>query len=371
MNRSLYVPTLAALIMAAAATSASGQTSEPVSETAEATKARLAAYLPADTASTSGLAGPSIQFRAESDSSEAAIVLGRVQEIGWIDAWSVRFATPIQKGETSGNFITDDGLTGSSSVRVSLTHVSQLPRFATSRSDRLAIANRAIETCKSRARLAAAAEACARLTFDEMPAYLMPDDAARLADSAFETANIWLWTAALEVGHQEIAWRDALSLAEEKTQRTPYAFSVSGGVSLGRSESQQPFYLGGGFELSRKYPGVDSRTLCAPPPAAGPQECFSGRFGAPEPRDSQVIHFVGRFQEVAGTPFAVELKPAYDLNNDIAELAATLYFVPDSTGGLRGGLRARWRTEDDDPLTEDERFTFGVFVGAPFSLGAQ
>lgn len=371
MNRSRLVPTVAALVMAAAATSASGQTSEPASETAEATRTRLATYLPADTASTSGLAGPSIQFRAESDSSEAAIVLGRVQESGWLDAWSVRFATPIQKGETSGNFITDDGLTGSSSVRVSLSHVSRLPRFATSVLERRALANRAIETCKRRAELAAAVEACPGLTFDQLTAYLTPDEAARLADSAFDSANIWLVTAALEVGHQEIAWRDPLSLVEQETQRTPYAFSVSGGVSFGREEGRQPFYLGGGIELSREYPAGASRTLCGPPPAAGPQECFTGRFGRPEARDSQVIHLVGRVQELAGAPFAVELKPAYDVNNDIAELAATLYFVPDSNGGLRGGLRARWRTEDDDPLTEDERFTFGVFVGAPFSLGSQ
>ncbi|HYD27328.1 hypothetical protein [Brevundimonas sp.] len=367
MTRSLSFPVLASLIMAAAATAAIGQ--ERVS--ADAAQSRLAGQLPADVAWTSGLAGEAIQFRAESDSSEAAIFIGDTREGGWVNAWSLRFATPIQKGESSTNFITESGLSGSSSVRMTLSHVSGSPPFATPVAEQLTLGRQAIDACVGKSVTAAAREACSNLTFSDLREYLPEHLRSRLADPNFESANIWVWTAALEVGHQEIDWRDPLSLAEQETQRTPYALSLSGGVSLGRGHGEQPFYVGGGVELAREYPAGDSRTLCAPPPAVGPQECFTGRFGAPEARDSQVIHLVGRFQEVAGAPFAVELRPAYDLRNDVAELAATLYLVSGSDGGLRGGLRARWRTEDDDPLTGDERFTFGVFVGAPFSLGSQ
>lgn len=377
MSRFICAQALAALAMAAAPTAAAGQ--EPLSapetaadlaaaDAADAAQSRFASQLPVETALTSGIAGPSVEFRAEGDASEAAIFIGDTRDSGWFNAWSVRFATPIQKGETSGNFITDGGLTGSSSVRVAVSRLSGNPPFATPLEEQRTLALQAIEAC-AREASTSDASACSDLSFARLRRYLPEHLRSRLADPNFEEATVRLWTVALEVGHQEITWRDPLSLAEQETQRTPYSLSASLGWSFDRDAV--PVYLGLGFELSREYPGVDDRTLCAPPPAAGPQECFTGRFGAPEHRDSQVAHFVGRFQRNWPIPFAVELKPAYDLNNDIAELAATLYFVPGADGGLRGGLRARWRTEDDDPMTEDERFTFGVFVGAPFSLGAQ
>ena len=59
------------------------------------------------------------------------------------------------------------------------------------------------------------------------------------------------------------------------------------------------------------------------------------------------------------------MRAAHDFESDVSGLEGTLYMIPGGDA-LRGGIRFKIQTEDDDPLTEDETSSIGLFVGKPF-----
>lgn len=271
---------------------------------------------------------PSANFelQAEAGDSEVAVALG-----GWAEhsssntEWTMRFSTPLGEDETSADFITDGGLSGSTAVRASYGWL----------------------------------------------AYGKPGSWG----GEGQRSSMWQVVVGGGVGHQNLEFRDPVTLGEKSVDRTPYAFSAAiGGEWLSRSFGRF-YYVGMGVEHTREYGGPDERTLCAPAPPAGLQECFAGSFGEPEARDTTAAFLLGRIQGDVNVfkhtvPFAVEMQPAYDFESGVTEVAATLFLLPDGDGRLRGGLRFRWRSADDDPTTDDDRFTVGAFIGVPFSLYA-
>ena len=271
---------------------------------------------------------PSANFelQAEAGDTEVAVVLG-----GWDEhrssntAWTVRLSTPLGEGESSADFITDGGLSGSAAVRASYGW----------------------------------------LNFGETASW----------GGEGQRASVWQVVVSGGVGHQNLEFRDPVTLGEGSVNRTPYALSAAIGGEWPSRAFALPYYVGIGVEHTREYRGADERTLCAPAPPAGLQECFAGSFGEPQAQDTTAAFLLGRIQGevkvLAHTvPFAVEMQPAHDFESGISELAATLFLLPDGDGRLRGGLRFRWRTADDDPATDDDRFSVGAFIGVPFSLYA-
>ncbi|MBG7616631.1 hypothetical protein IWC96_15250 [Brevundimonas sp. BAL450] len=274
-----------------------------------------------------GQADPSSNFeiQAEKDSAEVAIVLG-----GWDEStdsntrWTVRFSTPLGGGDRSADFITDGGLSGSTAVRASygwLLHGEPGPWGG------------------------------------EGP-----------------RAPVRQLIVSGGIGHQSLEFRDFGTLDKQEVSRTPYALSLSVGGEWPSRSFRFPYYLGFGVEHTREYRGSDERTLCGPMPTSGPQECFTASFGEPRAQDTTAAYFIGRVQGEnllgLGLPFAVEVQPAYDFESEVSEVATTLFLLPDGDGRLRGGLRFRWRSADDDPTTDDDHFAVGAFVGVPFSLYA-
>ncbi len=272
-------------------------------------------------------ADPSASFQvlAEADSAEVAVVLGDWDEHPYSNnAWTVRLSTPLA-GENSADFITDGGLSGSTAVRASFGW----------------------------------------LTYGEPGPW--PGGPPR--------ASVGQVVVTSGIGHQNLEFRDPVTLAKVEVSETPYALSVAaGGEWLFRS-IRVPYYVGFGVEHTREYRGPDERTLCAPTPPSGPQECFTASFGAPQAQNTTAGFLIGRVQSQVDVfrrtiPFAVEVQPAYDFESGVSELATTIFLLPDGDGRLRGGLSFRWRSADDDPATDDDNFTVGAFVGVPFSLYA-
>lgn len=272
------------------------------------------------------LPSANFELEAEAGATEVALVLG-----GWDEhpssntAWTVRLSTPLGDDDRSGDFITDGGLSGSTAVRASYGW----------------------------------------LNYGEPGAW----------GGQGQRARVWQVAVSGGAGYEALSFRDPLTLAKDSVARTPYAVSLAIGGEWPSPSIRFPYYLGVGVEHTREYEAPDKRTLCAPPPPAGPQECFTASFGAPQAQDTTAVYLLGRMQgEVKllahSIPFAVEVQPAYDFETGVREVAATLFLLPDGGGRLRGGLRVRWRSADDDPATDDDLFTAGAFIGVPFSLYA-
>lgn len=272
-------------------------------------------------------AGPPANFeiQAEADNAEVAVVLG-----GWDErsssnaAWTVRLSTPLVNGDSSADFITDGGLSGSTAVRASYGW----------------------------------------LTYGEPGSW----------GGEGRRAPVRQIVVSGGIGYESLEFREPGSLDKHAVSRVPYALSVSVGGEWPSRSFRFPYYVGFGVEHTREFRGPDERTLCAPVPVSGPQECFTASFGEPRAYDTTAAFLVARIQGEdgfgLGIPFAVEVQPAYDFESGVSELAATVFLLPDGDGRLRGGLRFRWRSADDDPTTDDDNFTVGAFVGVPFSLYA-
>jgi hypothetical protein len=185
-----------------------------------------------------------------------------------------------------------------------------------------------------------------------------------------DTAGIWTKVLSITagLGSKTYKFRDPLSLAKDSVDKTPFSVSIQyGGAPQVGSSWASGWYRGLGFEYSETYEAATARTLCSSPPT-GPIECFTGPYSAPERERRAVAYGLLRREGLSnrlGLSWGAQLKAAYDFESDVAGLEGTLYMIPGG-GALRGGIRFKIQTEDDDPLTDDETSSIGLFVGRPF-----
>lgn len=109
----------------------------------------------------------------------------------------------------------------------------------------------------------------------------------------------------------------------------------------------------------------DTTVICPVGPAPSVR-CLSGALGAPESERRLLTALELRHQHVTppGSLFpsiSVSAEFTYDHLNDEFGFDLPVYLVADDKGGLIGGVRLSYGTEDDEWIA-------GVFVGAPFSL---
>ena len=319
-----------------------------------------------------GFAGSGYVLSASSDSSSVAISLGRSWESGGfgVNNLSLKFSAPLDKSTGEGDFFAPGGLSKSTAVEIGYTRVvaPSAPLPGDSRA-RIAVIQDARAKCK--AALAADRQAaCEAMTYSALEeAGYVPADVRKLyADEAFLNGRVWTFGFTASVGHDEFDYRDPADFTSSSVQRTPYAASASFGLLPKRAFH----YLGAGLEFKQEYAAAKARTLCQAPPATGPQECVTASFARPERERTFDAFAVSRWRAelpvAGGLPLGIELKGAYDFEKEVFGLGGSIYLVGDDKGALRGGLRAGWQSDDDDPDTQDDNFTIGVFVGAPFSL---
>ena len=152
-------------------------------------------------------------------------------------------------------------------------------------------------------------------------------------------------------------------------EETPFSFSIQyGGAPQVGSSWTSGWYRGAGFEYSETYEEATAQTLCSPAPPTGPTECFTSPYSAPEMERRAVLYGLLRREGLSnrlGVSWGAQLRAAHDFESDVSGLEGTLYMIPGGDA-LRGGIRFKIQTEDDDPLTEDETSSIGLFVGKPF-----
>jgi hypothetical protein len=291
-----------------------------------------------------GFAGTGVVVSADTDKSDASITLSRSKDFQSSDgnragfnSWTIKGSTPLTgKDKTTANFITDEGLPGSYSVELAFTRVT-VPYIQ-----------------------------------GPDPDSLNGKGKIPLPPSTGEAHWLTALTLSGGIGRKGHDFRDPASptLAKQSVDKTAYHFGGQFGGLYGHAGS--PFdgwFIGAGGEYKVDYTDPDSQTLCTPPPATGAQECFTGPFGAPVRKPEATGYLLLRkstFLSAFDVPVGVQLKPAYDFENKVGGLEATLFFLPSGDAGLQGGVRVKLQTKDNDPKTKDKTATVGLFVGAAF-----
>ncbi|WP_334165359.1 hypothetical protein [Phenylobacterium sp.] len=360
--RSIAIPLLLGLAMAGPALAA------PATEAQRAVAARAAS--PSGDFR-GGVGGQGFVLSAGSEGSTAAFALERSWDDDGLNSGfttvGVKVSAPLDEDTEEGAFLLADGLAGSTAVEVSWKRF-----FAAASPPNMAVQHQVVsagrQACVKTSASDEARAACAEMDRDALIAakHITRDDWNRATNAAFLAKTFWVAGASASVGHDRFDYRDPSDFSELDGARTPWGLSVSGGALPGGKE----LYAGGGYEYRRQWVDAKKLTLCRTA-AGGLQDCVTAPVGRPVRKDTSALFAVVRRidrDSRLGVPYGLELKAAYDFENEISAATASLYLVGDGDGNLRGGLRAGWQGDDDDPATDDDNFTIGVFIGAAFSV---
>jgi hypothetical protein len=154
----------------------------------------------------------------------------------------------------------------------------------------------------------------------------------------------------------------ASSLSRETFDRNATAL----GVGIGYKYSPLPkndatsalsFLTKLSYRLESSFKESDPRHLCAPSSTgpAGTLECGDFVVGEPTSDRRNVVAFE-QWVSVAGVA-GIRLRISRDVDNSVTGFDAPIYVLPDGKGGIGGGVRIGYRSDDKKPR-------FSVFVGA-------
>jgi hypothetical protein len=363
MTRTHLLPVLAGAVLAAASPALAQEQPGPRLDSASAQTS--------DADFRTGFAGSGLIVEAGADKTDASIAISWSRESPTADAFrtiqgSIKATTPLGDDETSADFITDRGLAGVGSLEFNFSQLTtDRVRNAPSAARIMQIVASATAECLSQR---GPADVCESGDPDALQAYMTAEQ-----KQALEVDVSGIWTRVLSitagVGSRTYKFRDPLSLAKDSVDETPFSFSVQyGGAPQVGSSWTSGWYRGGGIEYSETYEEATAQTLCSPAPPPGPIECFTSPYSAPELERRAVVYGLLRREGLSnrfGMSWGAQLKAAYDFESEVAGLEGTLYVIPGGDA-LRGGIRFKIQTEDDNPLTEDETGSIGLFVGKPF-----
>lgn len=328
------------------------------------------------------IAPSAIALTAGADSSKVTVS----GSVSWDDigdrygftSLSLKLSAPLDDDDDNqSDVFSVDGQISGMSGEVTFTRTFLTERFRSPHTPRsLDLLDKGRKGCREDPRHKLSPDACDSATYRQVEEFLTEEERKLHADEAFYQAKVWNVGASGALGYDEHEYRDALTLEEASTERTPFSVKaffgqVGPAKSFGlASGGYVSWRLGAKYE--QDYKDATKRTLCKPAPATGPQECFTGPFAKPDRELTSSAYGVLRLIPTASESLVgfkgLEANSDYDFENDVFSIGGSLYLIADDKGQARGGVRARWKTNDDDPLTKDDNFTFGVFVGVPLGF---
>jgi hypothetical protein len=127
-------------------------------------------------------------------------------------------------------------------------------------------------------------------------------------------------------------------------------------------QTRTAFTLSASYE--RAYKAAKEATFCPPNPNNVVVRCTTAAGGPPVLNESLLLSAGLRhqFQSGALNGFAISPLLTYDVLDDAVGVDLPIYFIPNSDGGLSGGVRFGYRSDRDD------EFTAGIFIGAAFNI---
>jgi len=111
------------------------------------------------------------------------------------------------------------------------------------------------------------------------------------------------------------------------------------------------------YRREDSFKAADSRHLCTPSSVgpSGTLECADFVVGEPSPDNGNALS-VEQWMSIAGVA-GIRLKFSHDFTKDVSGWELPVYVIPDGKGGIGGGVRVGYRTDDKKPR-------FSVFVSA-------
>jgi hypothetical protein len=184
-----------------------------------------------------------------------------------------------------------------------------------------------------------------------------------------------LWAGGLELGwgYQDLAYYgDGVSaFADGKQSKRVLPWELAGSLAVHETGNARAHLLS--FKRQRTYESARARIRCPTGVADGSLDyvdCITGPVGEPTGRRAWVLGYELRYK---GSDFALSPSLAYNTRTEVASVGLPLYLVKsadDPKRPLNAGVRLDWSSRGDPSITGRERsaWTWGVFVGAPFSL---
>lgn len=200
--------------------------------------------------------------------------------------------------------------------------------------------------------------------------YLDDDDLRAISRSLdkWRNSSVTVVNLAGGAGYQEFEYLDPVGFGELSEDHTSFYASASVGFSF---STTSPF-VGFGYQYRHDYEDAAKRVICPPPAAPGTTvECKNAIFDLPE-RDVDhsvfgLIRIANLFGDARwGDAPIVELKAAYDFEDDIFSASLPVYFIMDDAGDFKGGVRVGWEERGNDP-NKDE-FSAGFFIVKSFDF---
>lgn len=321
-----------------------------------------------------GFAGSGVNLIADGDAKTVSLAASRV----WqgcrpnrlsTNAFSAKLSTDVSnKDDSSGSFVTDLGLAAGTSLEFTFSRFwGSNPPIRTRGPDRDALKATLLTRCLRKAVTKVEKDFCnsPTTTIGDLESHMTQAERRLMADP-WTSATSHLLAVTVGVSHKKFEFRNPMTLAKDDEKHEGWSAAVQYGQSrllgaLGRT------YVGAGASYKSEYKLPDARILCALPPAAAPQGCFEAAFAPPNRKERIALFGVGRSQDfkLLGVPAALQIKPAYEFNTHVWGIEGSLYFVPAKVG-LRGGIRLKVQTDDNDPNTDDDNRQLGFFVGSSF-----
>ncbi|EIZ77122.1 hypothetical protein WSK_4328 [Novosphingobium sp. Rr 2-17] len=283
-----------------------------------------------------------------------------------------------------GSFVSTDGFTGGTEAKLSFTQFNGKVDFG-GLPTAMAAAQEAKVRClaqqpsistaaKPEEQQKAVEEAekkCSAEAYDDggVPGFIERyyPEALREVSSAIFPGKVAYWGGSFGVNQTEFSYIDRAAFKKRDVSKFGFVSTAFGGVLLNEGQTS----VTGSFTYRRRYKAADSVELCqsATPPFT---QCLNGADGVPTRKNATILAIDLRYAIAADlwnyTRFAIAPRFSYDTTNELATVDVPVYLARDDTGQLRGGLRAIYT---DMPNLEGGRknnFTFGLFIGVPFSI---
>lgn len=284
---------------------------------------------------------------------------------------SVTFSAPLDKAnDNRTSLVTLDGLANGAKATVNWNFRSL--GFNTGGARTADLIQRAIAACGDRANGMSAAEC--RTSYENprpgapistrefIATYLGEDAALDFDEDGFaDVGFIGGLTASLN--YADFEFRD-IGTGEEVDQ-SKVGFGIGGHLGLVFPNDNNSVIAA--YEFQRSYKAADDEAFCPDDDdiEGSVLRCPIGPAGEPSVRTAHLASL--EFRHGGAGDFAIAPRFTYDIHEDRYGIDVPIYLVSSKDGGLTGGIRLGYLSEDEDE-EEDEEFIFGLFVDVPFSI---
>lgn len=173
--------------------------------------------------------------------------------------------------------------------------------------------------------------------------------------------SAWQLGAEATVGFEEFEWRTPVTLAKHAEDRTPW--SLKSYVNYYPSDMRTMVSFG--LEHRRVYEGQEAEIVCRLVVVVATDDCAYASPGGPSVEEGVVASFEWRRTfdlPWAFADLAISPKFSYDADDGERGIELPVYLVPLGKSPVLPGLKVGWSSED-------EEWTFGLFLKSSFSLG--